>query len=192
MRIGKIVSSRAHLDYVCQVYNPGETPEPPASADHALGSFVRLAGDAVGLVWDTQLQNPDFGNFGPRLTSSPEEIRIFTPDLISEQATLLSVLVVGWLEQGRGAQGVHGSALPIHSEVELLAREDFRAFHHDAAGRLQLRYFPLVQQHAGPGAGSLLITVLGELGRELPEHARRFAVLRDALSYQRAVGMVGR
>lgn len=192
MRLGKIVSSRSHLDYICQVYHPSETSEPPSSQDYAFGRFVRLEGGAVGVLYDSQLQNPDFGAFGPRLTSSPEEIRVFTPDLIDEQATLVSVLVVGTLEEEGGVQGVPREVLPIHSEVEPLAEEDFLRFHRDAAGRLQVRYFPLVQAHGGPAAVSLLLSVLDRLSQVCPADRGRLGVLRDAMNWQRTLAMVAR
>src|SRR5262249_38485195 len=40
--IGKIVRSESHVRYTCQVYGPGEVAVPPAPADFAFGSFVRI------------------------------------------------------------------------------------------------------------------------------------------------------
>lgn len=190
MRIGKIVSSRSHLDYVCQIYHPGEIPEAPVASSYAFGRFVRLAGDAVGVVYDSQLQNPDFGSFGPRLSNSPAEIRVFTPDLIDEQATLVSLLLLGRLEGARGVQEVPGEVVPVHSEVETLSDEAFVAFHRDEAGRLQLRYLPLVQGNGGPASLSLLLAVLDRLNALCPEERARLGVLRSTLSWQRTIQAV--
>ncbi|HEY9899546.1 MAG TPA: hypothetical protein V6D00_10220 [Pantanalinema sp.] len=190
MRIGKIVSSRSHLDYVCQIYHPGEIPDVPSPASYAFGRFVRLSGDAVGIVYDSQLQNPDFGNFGPRLSNSPQEIRVFTPDLIDEQATLVSLLLLGRLSGAHGIHEVPGEVIPVHSEVETLPDEAFVAFHRDEAGRIQLRYLPLVQAHGGPASLSLLLAVLDRLNSLCPEDRARLGVLRNALNWQRTIQAV--
>ena len=63
MRIGKIVKSNTHVDYVCQVYGPGEIEPSPAPADYAFGTFVRVGlADShsylVGLIYSTILMNP--------------------------------------------------------------------------------------------------------------------------------------
>ncbi|MFO7635415.1 MAG: hypothetical protein R6W76_22915, partial [Caldilinea sp.] len=74
--IGKIVKSNSHIDYVCQVYGFGETPQPPAPEDYSFGAFVaaELEQDGgagatlVGLIYNTLLMNPEFGSLGPRLS----------------------------------------------------------------------------------------------------------------------------
>lgn len=190
MRIGKIVSSRSHLDYVCQIYHPGEIAVPPEAAAYAFGRFVRLSGDAIGVVYDSQLQNPEFGNFGPRLSNSPQEIRVFTPDLIDEQATLVSILLLGRLAGGHGIHEVPGEVTPVHTEVETLSDEAFVAFHRDASGRIQLRYLPLVQANGGPASLSLLLAVLDRLNSLCPEERARLGVLRNALNWQRTIQAV--
>lgn len=188
MRIGKIVTSRSHLDYVCQIYNPSEVARPPEPLSYAFGRFVRLEKDAVGIIYDSQLQNPDFGNFGPRLSSSPAEIRVFTPDLLNEQATLVSLLILGYFEGEHGVQGVPREVLPVHSEVELLEDEAFVRFHRDPSSRMQLRYMPLVQSHGGPASMTLLLSVLDRLNELCPEERARLGVLRNALNWQRTIG----
>ncbi len=40
--IGKIVKSNTHIDYVCQVYNPGEIEPCPKPADYSFGTFVAI------------------------------------------------------------------------------------------------------------------------------------------------------
>lgn len=187
MRIGKIVTSRSHLDYVCWIYHPSEVPRPPEPASYAFGRFVRLEGDAVGIIYDSQLQNPDFGNFGPRL-SSPAEARVFTPDLLNEQATLVSLLLLGYFEGPHGVQGVPREILPVHSEVEILSEDDFVRFHRDPSGRMQLRYMPLVQSHGGPAGMTLLLSILDRLNELCPEERARLGVLRNALNWQRTIG----
>lgn len=186
--IGKIVTSRSHLDYVCQIYNPGEVACPPDPMSYAFGRFVRLEREAVGLIYDSQLQNPDFGNFGPRLTSSSAEGRVFTPDLFNEQATLVSLLILGRFEGGHGVQGMPREVLSVHSEVEVLGDEDLVRFHRDPKNRLQLRYMPLVQAQGGPASMTLLLGILDRLHALCPEERARLDVLGNALNWQRTIG----
>lgn len=190
MTIGKIVSSRSHLDYICQIYAPGEIAAPPQPEAYAFGRFMRLEGDAIGIVYDTQLQNPDFGNFGPRLSSSEAERHLFTPDLIEEQATLVSVLLVGTLDDTCGTHGVPSEVVPVHSEVSALGNDDFIRFHRDATGRIQLRYLPIVQALGGPAGLSLLVATLDRLNALCPEERSRLTVLRQTLNWQRTIGTV--
>lgn len=189
MPIGKIVSSRSHLDYVCQVYQPTETREPPTTADYAFGRFVRLAGEAIGVVFDSLLQNPEFGHFGPRLATS-HEARVFTPDLIDEQATLVRVLVLGELEATGARQGVPREVIPVHTELYALDDDGFVRFHRDADDRLQLRYVPLVQAQVGSTGTPLLLSVLDRLYALCPQDRARIGVLRDALSWQATIATV--
>ena len=190
MPIGKIVSSRSHLDYICQIYAPGEIPDPPRPEAYAFGRFVLLSGDAVAIVYDSQLQNPDFGNFGPRLSTSEAERHLFTPDLIEEQATLVSLLLLGTLQESYGLHGVPSEIVPIHSEVETMSDEAFIHFHRDPQGRIQMRYLPLVQANGGAQGLSLLVGILDRLNERCPEEKSRLSVLRQALNWQRTIGTV--
>ena len=75
MFIGKIASSSSHVDYVCQVYGQGEADTVPLPEDYGFGVFVGIEGTnggyLVGVIHNTTLINPEFGNLGPRL--SPQE-----------------------------------------------------------------------------------------------------------------------
>lgn len=76
--IGKIVGSESHVRYICQVFGPGEVARPPAPADYAFGSFVRiplraapargdvaaLAGSAAGDVIPSPNRSPLRGSEG--------------------------------------------------------------------------------------------------------------------------------
>ena len=42
MRLGKIVKSNSHNDYVCQIDGPGDVPAHPAAEDYAFGTFARI------------------------------------------------------------------------------------------------------------------------------------------------------
>ncbi|HEX6507600.1 MAG TPA: hypothetical protein VF221_08215, partial [Chloroflexota bacterium] len=106
MLIGTIVKSNSHISYLCRVYGRLETDRVPQPLNYAFGTFVSLAPvenspiRLVGVVRDTLLLNPDYGNFGPRL-SSDADLAVFSPDYLNEKGVLVDVLVLGWTESGR-------------------------------------------------------------------------------------------
>ncbi|MDP9381735.1 MAG: hypothetical protein M3Q29_16625 [Chloroflexota bacterium] len=190
--IGKIIKSNSHIDYVCQVYGPGETAHAPVPEDHALGTWVQMPagseqGDAaVGLVYDTQLYNPDYGTFGPRL-SSQSQLEVFSPDYLNETAVLLGILVVGQMRGGRRmTSGYCPVVAPIGAPVTRLAPEGVRAFH-NGAGQLELGYYSLLMSITDPIMPSLLLSVLDGLEDLMPEQTRTIGALRTNLSWKTRV-----
>jgi hypothetical protein len=120
----------------------------------------------VGAIWNTSLLNPEFGNLGPRLSPS-SDLAVFSPDYLSEKVTLVAVVMRGSLEPGGAArQGVPALAASIDAQVRLLERDEIVAFH-QAEGRLQLGYLPML--------ASLTSNPLAPL----PEPAHRRAVGRS-------------
>ena len=99
--IGKIVKSNTHVDYVCRVYNAGEVHPLPEPSEYSFGTFVSIqleengapGGELIGVIYNTLLLNPDFGNLGPRL-SPRQDTEIFSPDYLSETATLVGIIAV--------------------------------------------------------------------------------------------------
>src|SRR2546423_1843144 len=106
-RIAKIVKSNSHVDYVARVIDELDADEPPAPEDYGFAQFVAVplaeGEEAVGVVYDTQLANPDYGSFGPRL-SSHAELKVLSPDFLHEQGVLLGILLVGWRSRAGGAE----------------------------------------------------------------------------------------
>ena len=183
MRIGKVVSSRSHIDVLCQIDKSHESEHPPTPADTTFGRFVRVGDAAVGILYDSQLQNPDFGNYRPRV-ASPGQVGGFTPDYFDEQATLVSVLLLGSLDAKGGQQGVPQEVVPIHAEVRLMDDAEIVSFHQDPATSVQVRYVPLVLSHAGAVAAPLLMGVVDRLAGLFPADRPRIEVLRKALHWQ--------
>src|SRR5437588_5550099 len=105
-KIAKIVKSNSHVDYVARVVDELDADSPPSREDYGFAQFVSVpvaeGEDVVGVVYDTQLVNPEYGSFGPRL-SSHADLKILSPDFLHEQGVLLGVLLVGW--RGRGGVG---------------------------------------------------------------------------------------
>lgn len=195
--IGKIVKSNSHVDYVCQVYNSGETPHPPDPTDYAFGGFVAAELEAhsgvalVGLIYNTLLMNPEFGSLGPRL-SPRDEVEIFSPDYLAETATLLGVICIGWFDaQGQAHQGVPALAATVNCPVRLLSTDEIYAFHVDAAGEPQLRYTPLLLAQKHALVAPLLMAVIDRLSGLFPHSRNRLAVMRNNLAWKSIVQPAG-
>ncbi|MDT7543184.1 MAG: hypothetical protein QOE33_3088 [Acidobacteriota bacterium] len=193
-RIAKIVASRSHVDYVGRVIDRLDAESAPAADDYGFAQFVSLPvsgeSDAVGVIYDTQLVNPEYGSFGPRL-SPPAELSILSPDYLNEQGVLVGVLLLGW----RDASGTHHTVprrvIPVGQEVLAMTDEDALKFHRDAAGQLRLHYYSRVVSHAGAFALPLLEAVLEQLeAGASAEERQRFCVLRKSLTWQRTLGGV--
>jgi hypothetical protein len=107
MRLGKVVKSNSHCDYIVQLDDAMDfIGGPPRAEDYGFGTFVKLEDNhnrhwAVGLIYNSQLLNPAFNSLGPRLSSEPDPL--FTPDLINETRTLLWTVLVGNFATDRAA-----------------------------------------------------------------------------------------
>ncbi len=203
MRIGRIVKSNTHVDYVCQVDNPGEFVSAPTPEDYAFGTFVRvglstesghgITGGSylVGLIYSTILMNPEFGSLGPRL-SPPADLEVFSPDYLREQATLVGIVAVGQVTPGGTHQGVPRLAATVGVEVDTMVPEQVRSFHLTPSGRgLSLAYAPLLLAQGDPLIPHLLLNVVNRLGDLFPDQTRQLAVLRGNLAWKSAVTPVG-
>ena len=146
-QIGVIVNSNSHIDYVCQLVSPLEREQRPATDAYAFGAFVAIAlpqppvpapatnhsrasdpfaADTpclIGVVYNTLLVNPNFGNLGPRLTSRTEQT-VFSPDLIDETAMLVGVLALGWQDDAGPQQGTPRLAAEVSAPVRHLTDEE--------------------------------------------------------------------
>jgi len=203
MRIGQIVKSNTHVDYVCQIDNPGEFRSAPSPEDYAFGTFVRveLSTDAAhgalassylaGLIYSTILMNPEFGNLGPRL-SPPADLEVFSPDYLREQATLVGVVAVGQVTSGGTHQGVPRLAATVGAEVTTMTADEVRDFHTPASGDgLALAYAPLLLAQGDPLVPHLLLNVLNRLEDLFPDQNKQLAVLRGNLAWKTVVTPVG-
>jgi hypothetical protein len=180
MRLGKVVRSNNHCDYVVQVDDALEVKNPPAPDDYGFGSFVKLESDrrhwAVGLVYNTQLLNPMFLNSGPRLSSQPDPY--FSPDLQNEVRTLLSVVLIGALDEERrcGRQGIPRVVVPVNTPVFRMSREEILRFHQDPQGQTQFSYYGLLLSSGGNFANHLIYQVLNDITPMFADPAQRRAL----------------
>lgn len=195
MRIGKIARSSSHIDYVCQVYQPGEVSSVPLPADHAFGTFVRVAagpGEAiVGLIYNTELLNPEFGSLGPRL-SPAQDLAVFSPDYLAEKVTLVGILAIGTVDDGgRVYHGVPPYTAQIDALVERMGDEEVLAFHADGTGGVRLGYAPLLIAHGSPLARHLLLNIIERLETLCPQAGPALRVLKASVAWRAAVDPLG-
>jgi hypothetical protein len=194
MVIGKIVKSNAHHDYVCQVYQSGEVAEPPTRDDYQFGSYTRIELDdgrcLIGLIYDTILVNPAFGQLGPRL-SPGGDLAIFSPDYLQEKAVLVGVVAIGLMTaNGRPTQGV---PLPAASGDALVAQLDpatIAAFH-QSGGQFSLAYLPYLLTLPTPLTVPLARVVLYRLRSLFPDQADYLAVIQQQLCWQSQIVPLG-
>lgn len=195
MRIGKIARSSSHIDYVCQVYQPGEVEQAPNPTDYAFGQFVRTdcsEGRAViGIIYDTVLMNPDFGALGPRL-SPASDLAIFSPDYLNEKVTLAGIVAVGTWGPGDAIQhGVPPQATQVDSPVENMDERQVLAFHADGHGGVRLGYAPLLLAHGSPLARHLLLRTIERLEVLCPPARPQLRVLKAGVAWRAAVEPLG-
>jgi hypothetical protein len=193
--IGKIVKSNTHVDYVCQVYSANEVAVCPQPVDYCFGGFVSIqlddGGQLIGVIYNTLLMNPDFGNLGPRLSTN-NELAVFSPDYLAETATLVGILALGWVDaQGQAHQGVPALAATVNNPVYCLDEENLRRFHQDAAGRLAMRYVPLLLGQSNSLAMPLVINVVDRLTQLFPQQRSQLTLMRNNLAWKSVVQPVG-
>ncbi len=188
--LGRVVKSNSHVDYVVQIFAPGEVAEPPRAEDYAFGSFVRIAVDGrgeglVGIIYDTLLLNPAYGTLGPRLSGDPQ-LTAFAPDYLPETATVVGVAIVGQMrgegEETAYRQGVPPVAARVGSEVRRLAEEEFVAFHR-GEGRPVVAYLPRLAAMTNPAMPELLNGILTRLIAAYPDSSGTLEVLRANLDW---------
>lgn len=198
-RIGKVVKSNSHCDYVVQVDDPQDVSSPPRPEDCGFGQFVSLENHqrpwVVGLVYNSQLFNPLFLNTGPRLSSEPDPL--FTPDLVQETRTLLGVVLVGTMADDSGnAYGWHGIpkvVVPVNTPVYPMTAEQVYRFHRTREGQSQFCYYGQLLRSGGTFATQLAQQVLMELIQgELFQGAdqRALEVLCRELSWKNTMGAI--
>ena len=205
IKIAKIVNSNSHVDYVARVVDKLDASEPPRPDDYGFAQFVSIplpgGSEIIGIVYNTLLANPEYGSFGPRL-SSHAELTVLSPDYLNEQGVLIGILLLGWHEGaegtgGRGAshQTVPRLVIPVGQDVYSLPEEGVRQFHRPAGdaqgGGVQLHYYSQIIAHAGAFAVPLVEAVIGQLeGGCSKQERQQLCVLKRSLVWQRTLGGV--
>jgi len=231
MFIGKIVKSDSHINYVCQIYGLHETGAQPNPADYAFGRFVRVvvrSGQskspdialnqsldnvrepityAVGVIYDTILFNPAYGDLGPRL-SNEAQVELFSPDYISEKAIMVYVMVLGMIELQQAystethsvMQGVPLLSLELGSEIETMTDEEVRTFHvfHDGPNGpnnqqayLHMGYLPHIIAQRSSLLPMVTLCIIDQLERLFPQHLSLLSIVKRNFAWRLKVETTG-
>ena len=195
IKIAKIVKSNSHVDYIGRVIDRLDVDAPPGAEDYGFAQFVSLpvADDfeVIGVIYDTQLVNPEYGQFGPRL-SPAADLAILSPDYLNEQGVLVGILLLGWRHGAEKRMSVPRRVIPVGQDVYRLDAAQVGEFHRVGdEGRMGLHYYSQVVAHAGAFAVPLIETIIEQLdGVCTPEERQRFCVLKRSLAWQRTLGGV--
>lgn len=193
MKIAKIIKSNSHIDYVGRVIDELDAENPPLAEDYGFAQFVNLPlsenENIVGVIYNSILLNPDYANFGPRLSPKPE-LGSFSPDYLNEQGFLIGILLLGTLDgEGKIRHGVPRKVVPAGQDVFKISGDEVRRFHTDQNDCLQIHYYSQIVAHAGLFAVPLLEAIIEQLSLDCAESDRqRLGVLKQTLSWQRTLG----
>lgn len=193
MKIAKIVSSNSHIDYVARVIDSLDAAEPPGAEDYGFAQFVKLPfadeTQIVGVIYDSMLVNPDYANYGPRLSPKPE-LGNFSPDFLNEQGFLIGILLLGHIDKnGKILHGVPRRVVPAGQDVYKIERDEIKKFHADENDCLQIHYYSQIVAHAGLFAVPLLEAIIDQLSLSCSDSDRqRLGVLKQTLAWQRTLG----
>lgn len=192
MFIAKIITSNSHVDYAARVLDSLEVRDTPEISDYQFGSFVKIQlkdKSVIGVIYNSKLMNPEYGNFGPRLSTPPELNAVFSPDYLNEQGILIGILLLGSKNADGTHQGIPLEVLPINSEVVTMDKDEVHAFHHDSSGKLLLNYYSHITTHAGSFAFQLLTEIIHQLDQLTSADQRaQLGVLRKTLAWQQTIG----
>jgi hypothetical protein len=193
MKIAKIIKSNSHIDYVGRVVDELDAENPPSADDYGFAQFVNLplseTEEIVGVIYNSLLVNPEYANFGPRLSPKPE-LGNFSPDYLNEQGFLIGILLLGTTgENGKILHGVPRRVVPPGQDIFKIGANEVKKFHTDANDCLQIHYYSQVVAHAGLFAVPLLEAVIEQLSLECKdEEKKRLDVLKQTLAWQRTLG----
>ena len=193
MKIARVVSSNSHIDYVARVIDTLDAASPPTSEDFGFGQFIKLPLEdetqIVGVIYDSMLVNPEYSNFGPRLSPKPE-LGSFSPDYLNEQGFLIGILLLGAIDKSKKiTHGVPRRVVPAGQDVYKIEANEIKKFHADAGDCLQIHYYSQIVAHAGLFAVPLLESIIEELSLDCSDSDKqRLGVLKQTLAWQRTLG----
>lgn len=193
MKIAKIISSNSHIDYVGRVIDALDFADAPSAEDYGFAQFVSLpietGENIIGVIYDSILINPEYSNYGPRLSPKPE-LGTFSPDYLNEQGFLIGILLLGSIdESGKIIHGVPRRVVPAGQDVFRIESAEVKRFHTDVNDCLQIHYYSQIVAHAGLFAAPLLEAIIEQLKLDCTaDDSKRLNVLKQALAWQRTVG----
>lgn len=181
MKIGNIVGSNSHIDYVARV-DAGEGVRP---SDHGFGQFVAMRTDEtfVGVVYDSRLINPEFSNFGPRLQPRPA---IDEPNRAERPGVLIGIILLGTVgPDGSPDHSIPRKVVPVGQAVEAIEDTEILRFHTGTDGSVNLGYYQRIVSHSGQFAVPLLEYIIDKLCTGCSDAEKeRLLVLKNSLKWQ--------
>ena len=187
VRIGSIVSSNSHLDYVVEVFKERDCDRPPELHEREFGQpiFIKktIAGSehaVIGVIYDTQLVDPDQGRTGPRLAQDDQAQ--FTPGYIEERTTLAGVALLGTAIISDDRTIVN----PSHQMPRWTLEVEDTVFHcpdeltanfHTVDGQIQLAYIDRLVDIAGDLGAEVIVALIDRLRSTLPDDDQSQRVL---------------
>lgn len=191
MKIAKVVGSNSHIDYVARVIDDLDSEYPPTAEDYGFGQFVSIdAGEqAIGIIYNSTLVNPEYASFGPRLSPRPM-VENFSPDIINEQGVLLGIVLIGTMTpSGECMQSVPRSVVPAGCDLIKMAADKVMDFHRSDRGVLRLNYYPQLMTHTGTFFAPLLSSIIDQLYESCDAADKvRLAVIRNSINWQSTFG----
>lgn len=179
LTVASIVTSNSQMDYIAEVYRDHERERVPEKQDYEFGQPVYVTTTVrgeeralVGVVYDSQLVDPDQGRDGPRLSTPDQEL--FVPGYVDEKQTLLGIALLGVAEltSAEGGQGFASVsqelprwALDIDDSVSKLSGKGFRQFHYPDDS-LHLRYYDRLIETAGQFGAEVTLSLIERLRAE--------------------------
>ena len=196
LKLAKIVKSNSHVDYVGRVIDRLDADAPPEASDYGFAQFVALPlsdeAEVVGVIYNTQLANPEYGNFGPRLSSS-SELAVLSPDYLNEVGVLVGVLLLGWRDGATNHHGVPRRVIPVG---RTFTGSTLTPPNNSTPPLTVLCSCVTTSQiiaHAGAFAVPLIEAIIEQLEPACaPADRQRLCVLKKSLVWQRTLGSVRR
>jgi hypothetical protein len=179
VQIGSIVSSNSHLDYVVEVYQERDCERPPKLNEREFGQpvFIKKTIDGkehavMGVIYNTQLVDPDQGRTGPRLAQDDQAQ--FTPGYIEERTTLAGVALLGTATISKDRSITE----PTHRMPRWTLEVDDTVYHcpdeltaafHTFDDQIQLAYIDRLVDIAGDLGAEVIVALIERLRTVLPE-----------------------
>ena len=180
LAIGSIVNSNSHMDYTVEIFNETDRDRPPEPHECGFGQpvFIHKTIDGteyiiMGVIYDTQLVDPDQGRSGPRLAQGDQPQ--FTPGYVEERTTLAGVVLLGTAEvAGDGtvkspSQEMPRWTLAVDDVVKQCPDEVIRSFHSSPDDGLQIAYIERLLDVAGPLGAEVTLSIVERLRELFPE-----------------------
>lgn len=174
LAIGSIVNSNSHVDYTVEIYTESVREREPEVHEYGFGQpvFVHTRVDGakhvvMGVIYDTQLINPDQGRTGPRLAQDDQ--RQFTPGYVEEQTTFAGIALLRTAEVAADDsirapdQDMPPWTLSVDDTV-LRCPDDITAdFHTDEDGGLRMAYWDRLLSVAGDFGAEVTLAMIDRL-----------------------------